>query len=138
MGVAIILITLHHFAIYGAGIPFSFFTKGNIGVDIFFFLSVYGCCFSFEKNTLTSFYLRRIKRLFPVYLIFLILFISLFRNNLGWRETICLVLPQITGLSILGFEEPIAWYIPSTILLYITFPISFFFFVQLKGLFHCR
>lgn len=132
MGIAILLITFHHFAIYGAGSLFSFFRKGNIGVDIFFFLSAYGCCFSYDHNSIKSFYLRRIKRLFPVYLLFLIIYILFFRLDDGLEKNVVLILAQISGLSIFGFEEAIAWYIPSTILLYITFPLLFFFFRFIK------
>jgi len=132
MGIAIILITLHHLAIYGAGFPFCYFRKGNIGVDIFFFLSVYGCCFAFDDNSILTFYWRRIKRLFPIYLVFLSIFILFFRLDYGWQYNLKMVLSQISGLSVFGLNEIVAWYIPSTFLIYITFPISFAFFRLVK------
>ena len=102
--------------------------KGNIGVDIFFFLSSIGLCYSYTKNSILSFYPRRIKRIFPLYLLFLIITILLF-HPCG-HETIKPMLMQSTGLAILSSFQYycIEWYIPTLILLYLLFPLLFLFF----------
>ena len=44
--------------------------KGALGVDIFLLLSTYGLQCSIEHNTIKCFYKNRIKRLFPLYILF--------------------------------------------------------------------
>ena len=53
-----------------------FFSKGYLGVDIFFFLSAYGCACSFSNNSWKRFYKNRILRLFPVYAIYIYMYTS--------------------------------------------------------------
>lgn len=69
-GVAIIsIITLHHFEDVGGGKLYLNFI-GAIGVDIFMFLSGMGLCFSMKKNSnIKDFYIRRIRRILPTYLL---------------------------------------------------------------------
>ena len=75
MAVAIMLVLFFH-AETEVGFPgLSFISKyGHYGVDIFFYASGIGCWFSLSKNRETSmFFGRRIKRIMPVYLTFIII-----------------------------------------------------------------
>lgn len=74
MGLAIILVTLHHFALYSPKYSsvFTLFAQGSAGVDIFFFLSAFESCFSYSAKSLKDYYARRIQRIFPMYFFFII------------------------------------------------------------------
>ena len=98
------------------------FKKGEFGVDIFLFLSIIGLCYSYENNTIKDFYINRIKRLFPMYFVFLCLSFVFFKSN---QHVVKDILLQITGLSnFMGnlFDE---WFIPAIILIYASFPLLF-------------
>ncbi len=75
MGIATLAILLFHIGqnesshIVHKGINFIF-SKGSIGVNIFFFLSGYGLANSFNKNSLKVFYFNRFKRLYPMMFFF--------------------------------------------------------------------
>ena len=61
MGFAIMWVFLFH--VGGIGVPWidTFCSKGYLGVDIFFFLSGWGLCYSLSKDpNITQFYKRRI------------------------------------------------------------------------------
>ena len=81
-GLAIILVILYH------AFP-QYFSIGYIGVDIFFVISGYlitGILLSDTSQSLLHFYKRRIRRIFPALLVFLIVFwflgyILLFQNE---------------------------------------------------------
>ncbi len=145
MGIAIMLITLHHLALYGSGFPFSLFIGGSIGVDIFFFLSIIGCCYSLEKRNVVDFYKRRALRIYPMYVLFLVVLLAFFYGDASIIDRLSLLGLQITGLSIFKGFEILAWYIPSTIALYLFMPLifvsvkklssaRFFYLLQLLGL----
>lgn len=73
MGIAAIMIIVCHTAQYGVVMP-VFLRKlviyGNLGVDIFLFLSGIGCYYSLNKNTdLKEWYKKRFYRIFIPYLI---------------------------------------------------------------------
>lgn len=135
MGIAIMLVVLHHLAIFGAWRFFYIFEPGRIGVDIFFFLSSYGCCYSMERYSVWNFYKRRLRRLFPLYAIFLFCVLSFFYHEKSVGERIVTFLSHISGLAVFNSEHLIAWYIPSTILLYLFFPIIYKFLILIKDYF---
>lgn len=132
MGVAIIWIFLLHSAIGQNyfGVDNYILDHGWVGVDIFIFLSSFGLCFSFSKNSLKQFYYRRLVRVIPTWLIilFLIHIIGLIVSPLypnmqfvyprNFIDIIC----WYTGIGywINGcFYE---WYVPTLLLLYLIFP----------------
>ena len=95
MGFAILwIITFHLWHLEGGlksyiNIDFFdfFFEKGYLGVDIFFFLSVYGCACSYSKNSLKRFYKNRFFRIFPIFPIYalvLSLLVSDFYHQPWW------------------------------------------------------
>ena len=135
MGIATLWVMLYHSGIPfsgvdGAGISHYFYiihyylyvikSIGQIGVDIFLFLSAIGLYFSMEKNdNVISFYKRRLQRIIPEYLIV----------NLIWElinfsspvETLC----NISGLSFFmdGFRGN--WYFILLFILYFLFPLLY-------------
>lgn len=81
MGISMLLIIGYHILLLLSDnilnktlwLPFkSIFNHGYIGVDIFFFLSAYGLCHSFEKSTIIQFLKKRALRILPTYILFLI------------------------------------------------------------------
>jgi peptidoglycan/LPS O-acetylase OafA/YrhL len=74
--VAVILVILYHFG-------YSHFTGGFVGVDVFFVISGYlitGLLVDLQRRNnagLASFYIRRIKRLAPALLFFLLVCLAL-------------------------------------------------------------
>jgi len=95
MGFAILwIITFHLWHLEGGlksyiNIDFFdfFFEKGYLGVDIFFFLSLYGCACSYSKNSLKRFYKNRFFRIFPIFPIYalvLSLLVSDFYHQPWW------------------------------------------------------
>lgn len=140
MGSAIIFILLYHS--YSWCIPeknpyLSIFKHGYIGVDIFIFLSGFGLCSSYTKNTLTTFYLNRLKKIFPLYVLSGLL-ISLISNTKGSiLTTIWDVFCNISTLSYWNFGGIYwNWYIPAIVLLYLLFPIIYFFTEKYKYTFY--
>lgn len=99
--------------------------SGYLGVDIFLFLSSYGLCHSFVNNTYKNYLLRRLKRLFPVFILFIVAYIYFF---VGVNDPIHMTkttLMHITGLSTFS-NISYAWYIPTTIFIYWSFPLWFY------------
>lgn len=127
MGVAIIWIIAFHFAMYGNLLRFQavdfLFGCGYLGVDIFFFLSAYGLCYSLNSHSIRGFYYNRARRLFPAYLVFLTALFLAFPNSKGslWIKT---ALFQITGLSTFA-KLDIEWFIPALTILYLLFPLIY-------------
>lgn len=141
MGFSMIWIILFHLWLMKGGVKSYcdidfldfFFRKGELGVDIFFFLSMYGCACSYCKNSLKKFYLNRFLRLFPIYPLYTIILIITFVQFYGqpfWQVFV----GQITGLSTFTFSHfRIEWYIPALILVYALFPLLYKLSKLLQG-----
>lgn len=128
---AIIFILLYHsytWCIPERNLYLSIFKNGYIGVDIFIFLSGFGLCSSYTKNNLTTFYINRLKKIYPLYVLTGLL-ISLISNTKGSiLTTIWDVFCNISTLSYWYFGGIYwNWYIPAIVLLYLLFPIIFYF-----------
>lgn len=71
MGIAAIMIIVCHANVYGVTMPVALrkmFNYGNMGVDIFLFLSGIGCYYSLsKKTTLAAWYRKRFVRIFIPY-----------------------------------------------------------------------
>lgn len=126
MGIAILWVVLFHISLNIQNEWFSvFFGKGHKGVDIFVMLSVFGLCKSFEKNTLATFYKNRVKRIFPLYLFFIVGIILLDIKNEITIPTWKFLLLQCTGLA--SFTDlSVEWFIPFLLCLYILFPLLYY------------
>ena len=68
MGIAIISIIVYH-CVGHINFPAFPLNYGFIGVDIFMFLSGYGLCFAIKKWKIKDFYLRRLLRVYPLFLL---------------------------------------------------------------------
>ena len=123
IGIAVIWITFHHsgfLVISPASYAFKSFGYG--GVDFCVFASGIGCYFSLEKDPdILRFMKRRIQRLGPTYLCFIIPWLL-------WKQTVVeLPVHSILG-NILGLEAYVSWqyifnwYIGGLILYYICLP----------------
>lgn len=127
MGFAILWVIAFHFCMYGnllhVGALNFLFGKGYLGVDIFIFLSAYGLCYSFEKRSLRDFYVQRLRRLFPMYLVFVAVLVTVYASLMPYTPVLAGAL-QLTGLSnFFGME--VEWYIPALIMIYAMFPLIF-------------
>ena len=126
-GFSIIYVILYHSG-YAA-----LFGRGYIGVDIFLFLSAFGLCFSLNKHSLLHFYLRRLNRIYPLFVISNLVKWSIERIQgvrIGVWDTIC----DITGLSFFGIGGThLLWFIPSLMLLYIFTPLLYHICTKYKN-----
>ena len=136
MGLAMLWIIGYHFYLVQYEFidhylfPFKLlFRNGFVGVDIFFILSAYGLCCSWENSTVKSFYKKRFIRIIPLYVGFLILCKLILKTNHMVTDGML----QITSLSI--FDIPYTktkemsgeWFVPAIINLYLIFPFLFNF-----------
>ncbi|WP_033149957.1 acyltransferase family protein [Prevotella sp. RM4] len=131
MGVAIFWIFFYHFYCWFKGnLPWwiYFFSEGQTGVDIFLFLSAYGLEASLRKNRIMCFYKNRIKRLFPVYFLFLAV-VFCFYPNTPLYSILIQCLGQLTGFSLIQVNSFFStnfefdWFTPALIVFYISFPL---------------
>lgn len=127
MGFAILWVIAFHFCMYGNLLRIDalnfLFGKGYLGVDIFFFLSSYGLCYSYCKRSTSDYYKQRVKRLFPMYLVFVLVLVICFKDLLTFSPWLSALL-QLTGAAnFTGME--VEWYIPALIVLYVLFPLIF-------------
>lgn len=121
MGVSILSIMLFHtegFFIVPKWIEFIQRT-GFLGVDIFFFVSAYGLCYSMKKKTsLRLWYIKRFKRIVPAFLLAIIFYKAVFLifdekdNSLNISALIDSFLHYLV----------VFWYIPALLLFYLVFP----------------
>lgn len=129
MGIAIILVIMHHFCIWHEHSEYFFFVnsifvKGDIGVNIFLFFSAFGLCFSYESNRLSHFYYKRAIRIVPLYVIALLIVCYLPPPFDVKIDNVCLLLiKQLTGLSLV--RGGVEWYLSALILFYLFFPLVF-------------
>lgn len=131
MGLSIIAVILHHFSYFsrlywetsGPLVKFlHLFDNGNVGVDVFFFVSVYGLCFSINKYDLKTYYFRRLRRLMPMWIIFCVLVLCLFYQSSSFADNSILFIRHLTGVILLE-QSPIDWFIPALLLVYVLFPL---------------
>jgi peptidoglycan/LPS O-acetylase OafA/YrhL len=105
------------------------FDKGALGVDVFLLLSAYGLQCSIEHNTIKRFYKNRLKRLFPLYFLFLLVLFATFEHLCPFPKMVLQTIFQLTGISLFMYADFFScgfcfdWFTPAIILLYITFPI---------------
>lgn len=130
MGIAIIAIILHHLcyrldvAWHLDTVPFTPFIHGNIGVDLFFFASAYGCCASWETHSWPQYYGNRIRRIYPQYILFLFIVLLWFYPGASLLHKAKAIVLSLTGLAPINlFHTRIEWFIPSLLLVYFTLPL---------------
>lgn len=140
MGAAMLFIILFHVGLPRNDMFFGLRRMGNIGVDMFFFLSGMGLWFAWSKGLIpsshqpstpnlqpsafTSFYKRRFLRIFPAWLIMSSAFyIPRFFNNGGFSTSWIDLIGDITiNWDFWLHDELTFWYIPATMVLYLLAP----------------
>ena len=130
-GFAAIWIMIYHIYLryYWPSIPVvsQVIRIGNMGVDIFVFLSAIGLSFSIEKNTTKEFYINRIKRVFvPFIMIALPFYIwdSIALYGLSAKAFVEFLL-NITTVSFWCREGAPAWYMAFVLVIYAFFPLLY-------------
>lgn len=122
MGAAMLFIILFHVGLPRTDLFFGLRRCGNIGVDIFLFLSGVGLWFSWVKQPSTwSFYRRRLLRILPAWLIMASLYyIPRFNPQTG---SIIDLIGNITiNWNFWLHDELTFWYIPAIMMLYLWAP----------------
>ena len=132
MGIAMVLIMLSHLLSSCKEIRLLWaFYPGFVGVDIFLFLSGYGLCNSWKKNSAKVFYARRFSRILPMFLLFQLfacIYQYIINSNISLNDTFC----NITSLSFWGVGGLcLEWYLSFLLYLYLLFP--FFYAVTHKS-----
>jgi peptidoglycan/LPS O-acetylase OafA/YrhL len=128
-GVAISGIILSHFiGVDREHLFWSVFYPGFVGVDIFLFYSGYGLCRSLENNTLKTFYMRRLKRIYPMLALFTMLSYwityALAHEHFSALDVLSNMLTlNFWGLGGFRFE----WYLTFIVYLYLLFPLLYRF-----------
>jgi len=97
---------------------FDFIRKtGNVGVDIFLFLSAIGLYFSFSKNSnIKSFYKKRLLRILPAVIIVAIIYYSYLKVKIG------VFIQNILLISLFTRGNRDLWYFSLIIILYFLYP----------------
>ena len=130
MGFAAIIVVLLHFFVelysdFRFPIVTTILKRGNIGVDIFLFVSGMGLFFSMTKDSNTlSFYQKRIRRvIIPALIISLPywLLVGILVN----KDTVGMFLLNWTGLSLWTHGITTIWYVSLIMLLYLVYPLIF-------------
>jgi peptidoglycan/LPS O-acetylase OafA/YrhL len=129
-----IFIILFHFTPPHLGLLYPFIDNGYVFVGVFFLISGYVLTYNYadRANTLSKreFWLARFSRLYPVYVLVLILSVSMLREEWQarshaefWQGIILtpLVL-QGWSPSVATFWNTVAWTLTSEIVLYAAFP----------------
>lgn len=106
---------------------FKFFRgSGNVGVDMFLFLSGIGLYFSFHKDSnVLHFWKKRLMRVLPTAFFIAVFFFSFRyvngRYESGWRT----YLSRISFLYFFQKGERVFWFISLILVLYLVFPIFY-------------
>ncbi len=130
MGVAILFVILFHVGLPRDNAFFGLKRMGNIGVDIFLFLSGMGLWFSWTKKpSLRQFYLRRFLRIYPTWLLVACLYyipdylhLELTRHH-GQSVNIIDLIGDITINWDFWLQDELTfWYIPAIMFFYLLSP----------------
>lgn len=125
MGLAILFVILFHVSLPQTDAFFGLRRMGNIGVDLFFFLSGVGLWFSLvERMGLRRFFRRRYLRIYPTWLIVACLYyIPLYlKGGHNIRATVDLLGDILVNWDFWLHDELTFWYIPATMMLYFLAP----------------
>lgn len=101
--------------------------SGYVGVDVFMYLSAIGLFYSLEKNSVSTFYKHRIKRiLFPVLIISMIFAIA-------YKWNFATYITNVLGINF--FRESIycfLWFVIAIEIVYLLFPLYYKLFIKIK------
>ena len=130
MGAAMLFVILFHVGLPREDMFFGLRRMGNIGVDIFLFLSGMGLWFSWTKRpSLSHFFTRRFLRIYPTWLLLASLYyipdyLDLsFVQHSGHSTSIIDLIGDISiNWDFWLHDELTFWYIPAIMLLYLLSP----------------
>lgn len=123
MGMAMIFIILFHIGLPRNDMFFGLRRMGNVGVDMFLFLSGIGLWFSWAKHpNVKRFFKRRYLRIYPAWLIIACLYYIPRFHGGGIMAWIDLVGDITINWDFWLHDELTFWYIPATMMLYIFAP----------------
>lgn len=125
MGIAIVLIVLFHMPLARSSAFYGLYRMGNVGVDIFFFLSGVGLWFSWIKTPEAAhFYKRRMLRILPAWLLVASMFyIPDYLGPQRFSSSLLDVIGDVTiNWDFWRHDELTFWYIPATMALYLVVP----------------
>lgn len=145
---AAVVVVGFHFFPESTGLARHFFQHGFIGVNLFFLLSGFILTYTYGDNpgritgSRSDFWIARLARVYPVYLLALILFIPIValwgKNPTGIRALsglLSLFLLQAWGpfeLNLAAIWNPPGWSLSVEAFFYLVFPASFGFMSNLK------
>lgn len=125
MGVAMLIIILFHVGLPRFDPFFGLRRMGNIGVDIFLFLSGVGLWFSWMKTpSFRHFLMRRYLRVYPAWLLIACLYYIPRFHGGDWFAWLDLVLDITINWDFWLHDELTFWYIPATMMLYLSLPLT--------------
>ncbi|MDO4993081.1 MAG: acyltransferase family protein, partial [Prevotellaceae bacterium] len=132
MGMAMLFVILFHVGLPRWSDFYGLRRMGNLGVDMFLFLSGVGLWFSWMKAPMekgsgarvffrdwAQFYWRRLKRIYPVWLVIACLFYIPRFDGVHWIDLFGDIL---INWDFWLHDELTFWYIPATMMLYIFAP----------------
>ena len=139
MGFAILIVMLFHVPVLRSSNWYGLVRMGNLGVDIFFFLSGIGLWYSWSKmhessseagqgrsflSMLKHFYFNRGKRIYPAWLIIAgYFYVSRFNFAQATTDSWINLLGQVFfNWNFWRFDELTFWYVPATMMLYVFAP----------------
>lgn len=125
MGLAMLFIVLFHVALPRTDMFFGLRRMGNIGVDMFLFLSGIGLWFSWTKRPSASHFLkRRYLRIYPAWLLIACLYyIPDYLHGGGHSTSLIDLIGDITVNWDFWLHDKLTfWYIPATMMLYLFAP----------------
>ena len=108
------------------------YTLGDVGVEIFLFLSGMGLYFSLTRNdSINEFYIRRFKRILPTFLIVSVVYY--FWLNFVYKDTgIFGFLQSELFLNFFKDHDTTYWFILLILLMYLIFPYLYNFLMPSK------
>lgn len=123
MGAAILFIILFHVPLARCDMFFGLRRCGNIGVDMFLFLSGIGLWYAWVKNpTVGHFYKRRLLRIFPTWLVISSIY---YVQRFNWQtgDYLDLLLDITVNWGFWLNDELTFWYVPAIMMLYLWAPL---------------
>lgn len=125
MGLAMLFIILFHVWVRRDDPFYGLHRCGNVGVDMFLFLSGVGLWFAWTRHPDTRlFYARRFARIFPAWLVMACLFyVPDFLGSGRYSSSLADLIGDVTlNLGFWEHDELTFWYIPAIMALYIAAP----------------
>ena len=125
MGLAMIAIVLFHVSLPRLSPFYGLWRMGNIGVDVFLFLSGVGLWYALTGNkSLKRFFTRRYLRIYPTWFLVACLYYvpRFWQGQHGWKQVIDLAGDVLVNWDFWLHDELTFWYIPATMMLYFFAP----------------